>query len=359
MALCFGLSKRGTFAGILRLIQLRDAARSFHAMTQSAAVSIIMVNRNGGASLARAVNTCRTAIEQALPIEPRIEFVVVDNGSTDGPEAEIERELKTAPFAWRIVHEPKSGVNYARNTGIESTSGDLLLFVDSDLDFDPGWLRAFLAAAMDRPDAQVFAGRVRVGRVEAPLPAWLAVGGPFVRTSIVVQCDYGDAIAELPLSESRGPIGPNMGFRRNIFRQFGGFDTRFGLRPGSLVPAAESEFFDRLWRSGMRFLYVPGAVVDHPLRRSQMTRKYFRTRMHGIGRANSRLRMLRGQRPKRLCGLTLYVFPQLLRALARWVSASVTLAPPERRFHALCDVSIHLGYLHEDFTAWRNGSIEA
>ena len=327
-------------------------------MTHSAAVSIIMVNRNGGASLARAVNTCRTAIEHALAIEPRIEFVVVDNGSTDGPEAEIERELKTAPFAWRIVHEPKEGVNYARNAGIENTTGDLLLFVDSDLDFDPGWLRAFLAATTDRPDAQVFAGRVRVGRVEAPLPAWLAVNGPFVRTSIVVQCDYGDKLVELPLNESSGPIGPNMGFRRNIFQRFGGFDTRFGLRPGSLVPAAESEFFDRLWRSEMSFLYVPDAVVDHPLRSSQMTRKYFRTRMHGIGRANSRLRMIRGQRPKRLFGLTLYVFPQLFSAVARWLSASLTMAPPARRFHALCDISVHIGYLHEDFAAWRSGSID-
>lgn len=328
-------------------------------MTQPAAVSIIMVNRNGGAYLGRAVSTCRTAIEQALPIEPRIEFVIVDNGSTDAPESVIERELETAPFAWRIVYERQDGVNYARNAGIENTSGDLLFFVDSDVDFDPGWLRAYLAAATDKPHAQVFAGKVRVGRLEAPLPDWLATNGPFVRTSIVVQCDYGDAVAELPLSESCGPIGPNMGFRRNVFRLFGGFDTRFGLRPGSLVPAAESEFFDRLWRSGLSFLYVPGAAVDHPLRRSQMTRKYFRTRMHGIGRANSRLRMIRGQRPKRLFGLTLYVFPQLLGALARWVSASLSLAPPARRFHALCDISIHIGYLHEDFAAWRNGSIEA
>ena len=328
-------------------------------MTHPAAVSIIMINRNGGPDVPRAVRTCRTAIEEALPVEPRVEFVIVDNGSTDGPETGIERELRTAPFAWRIVNEPQAGVNYARNAGIESTSGDLLLFVDSDLDFDSGWLRAFLAASADRPEAQVFAGRVRVGRVEAPVPSWLAIDGPFVRTSIVVQCDYGDEVAEFPLSGSRGPVGPNMGFRRSVFQDFGGFDTRFGLRPGSLVPAAETEFFDRLSRTGMRFLYVPDAVVDHPLRRQQMTRRYFRTRMHGIGRATSRLRMIRGQQPKRLCGMTLYVFPQLLRALARWVSAGLTLAPPARRFHALCDVSIHLGFLHEDFMAWRNGSIES
>ena len=66
-----------------------------------------------------------------------------------------------------------------------------------------------------------------------------------------------------------------MGLRRNVFREFGPFDTRFGLRPGSLVPGAEAEFFDRLIRGNLTFLYVPGAVVDHPLRQSQMTTEVF------------------------------------------------------------------------------------
>ena len=323
--------------------------------SRRAAVSIIMINRDGGAYLQRAVRSCRIAIEQALQVEPRIEFVIVDNGSIDLPDVEIERQLQAAPFGWRIVHESQAGVNYARNAGIESSSGDLLLFVDNDVEFDPGWLLAYVEAAAHRPEAQVFAGKVRVGPLEVPAPAWLALDGPFARTAIVVQCDHGDKIIELPLSQSSGPVGPNMGFRRNIFRKFGMFDTRFGLRPGSLVPGAEAEFFDRLARGGLNFLYVPRAVVNHPLRRSQMTRRYFNARLHGVGRATSRLRMIRGERPKRLCGFTLYVFPQLLAALARLSVAALTLAPPVRRFHAIGDVAICLGYLHEDFSAWRNG----
>ena len=322
---------------------------------QAAAVSIIMINRNGGAALQRAIGTCRLAIEQALSIEPRIEFVIVDNGSTDSPEVQIERELQTALFPWRVVHERQAGVNYARNAGIEQSSGDLLFFVDSDLEFDPGWLRAFVAAAAGHPQSRIFAGKVRVGRLETPAPEWLALSGPFARTAIVVQCDYGDKIVELALNDSCGPVGPNMGFRRNLFRQFGLFDTRFGLRPGSLVPGAEAEFFDRLGRAGLTFLYVPGAVVDHPLRQSQMTPDYFKARLHGVGRATSRLRMIRGDRPKRLFGMTLYVFPQLVAAVGKWIAATLTLAPPVRRFHALGDVAIHLGYLHEDFQTWRNG----
>jgi hypothetical protein len=221
------------------------------------------------------------------------------------------------------------------------------------LEFSPEWLSAFVVAAAAHPEARVFAGRVKVGRLEIPAPPWLALEGPLARTSIVVQCDYGDQIVELELTDAHGPVGPNMGFHRDIFAEFGGFDTRFGLRPGSLIPGAEAEFFDRLVRHGLRFLFVPGATVDHPLKRAQITRSYFRKRLHGVGRATSRLRRSRGERPKRFCGLTLYVLPSLVAALGRRIAATITLQHPQRRFFATGDLAIWLGYLHEDFAVWR------
>ncbi|HYB95210.1 MAG TPA: glycosyltransferase family A protein [Vicinamibacterales bacterium] len=323
-------------------------------MRPRAAVSVIMINRNGGSYLAPALATCRVAIEHALPLEPRIEFVIVDNGSTDNPLPVIERELAGAPFDWRVVPESRLGVNSSRNAGIAGSTGDLLLFVDSDLEFDHGWLRAFVAASRSHPSARVFAGRVRVGKLEAPPPAWLPIDGPLVRTSIVVRCEYGDDVRELPIDDAHGPVGPNMGFRRDIFKEFGTFDTRFGLRPGSLVPGAESEFFDRLARAGMRFVYVPDAAVNHPLRASQMTRAYFSQRLRGIGRATSRLRRVRGERPRRVCGLTLYVVRQLATATGRWLYAAVSGASPAERAYARGNVDLLIGYLQEDFIAWRD-----
>jgi glycosyltransferase involved in cell wall biosynthesis len=317
------------------------------------AFSVIMINRNGGSYLRPAITTCRLAIEQALPIEPRIEFIIVDNGSTDEPWPIIDRELASASFDWRVVPEIQAGVNYARNAGIAAASGDILLFVDSDLEFDAGWLRALVVAVRAHPTARVIAGRVRVGKLEAPPPPWLPIEGPLVRGSIVARCDYGDEVLERPLDDSSGPVGTNMGFRRDVFQEFGRFDTRFGLRPGSFVPGAESEFFDRLARAGLTFLYVPDAAVNHPLRKSQMTRRYFKKRLRGIGRASSRLRRLRGERPRQVCGLTLYMVRQLAEATGRWLSAWVSVAKPAQRFYARGDVDIALGYLHEDFVAWR------
>jgi glycosyltransferase involved in cell wall biosynthesis len=315
-----------------------------------------MINRNGGAYLAPALATCRRAIEQARALAANIELVIVDNGSTDEPGPVIEQQLSGAPFAWKVVNEDQPGVNSARNAGLRTSSGEVLFFVDSDLDFDAAWLRAFVAAAADHPEASVFGGRVKVGKLEATPPDWLPVDGPLVRASIVVRCDYGDRVVELPIDDRHGPVGPNMGFRRELFQQFGWFDTRFGLRPGSLVPGAESEFFDRLARAGMTFLYVPGALVHHPVRKSQMTRAYFSRRLRGTGRATSRVRRLRGERPRQVCGLTLYMVRHLAAATTRWIAACAKLESPAKRFHARGDMDIALGFLQEDFIAWREAA---
>src|SRR5688572_12672171 len=88
-----------------------------------ASVSVIMINRNGGSYLGPAIATCRRAIERALPLEPRIEFVVVDNASTDAPLPIIERELANAAFEWRVVEETLPGVNSARNAGVAGSVG--------------------------------------------------------------------------------------------------------------------------------------------------------------------------------------------------------------------------------------------
>jgi glycosyltransferase involved in cell wall biosynthesis len=192
-------------------------------------------------------------------------LLVVDNGSSDHSLAVISEELASAAFPWRIITEPSPGVNSARNAGIRESRSDLLIFVDSDLQFRRGWFSAYLFAFKHFPQGHVFGGRVCVGSVEGAIPPWLDLSGPYCRTSIIVQMDLGDELKVVPLMNENGwgPVGPNMGFRRSLFEQVGMFDTRFGLRPGSLVPGAEAEFFDRLARAGISFVYVPDAVVCH------------------------------------------------------------------------------------------------
>jgi glycosyltransferase involved in cell wall biosynthesis len=309
--------------------------------------SVILINRNGGAYLPGALMTCRRDLEATLEAHKRFELLVVDNGSTDDSLKVIKDHLEGAHFRWRLVCEPQAGVNYARNTGVRESTGEALIFVDSDVIFHPGWLQAYLAAFAKYPDIDVFGGRVALGTIEGQVPDWLDVSGPYRRPSIVVQIDHGRETKVMPLTDETGPVGPNMAFRRRVFDRIGLFDTRFGLRPGSLVAGAEAEFFGRLVSAHVPFVYVGEAVVDHPLKRAQISKRYFLRRLHGVGRVLARTHAIRGEKVRRIFGLTTFVGPKLARLYLRYLVSRIR-GTPQEVFYLRGEIEVLVGYLHED-----------
>lgn len=60
-----------------------------------------------------------------------IEVILVDDGSTDRC-SEICDEFAKKDNRIKVIHQKNSGLSEARNTGIENSSGEYLLFIDSD-----------------------------------------------------------------------------------------------------------------------------------------------------------------------------------------------------------------------------------
>src|SRR3954453_22803233 len=52
------------------------------------------------------------------------------------------------------------GINAARNAAVAASGGDLLCFLDDDVEVWPGWLAALLGAAAEQPH-DVFGGPIR------------------------------------------------------------------------------------------------------------------------------------------------------------------------------------------------------
>ncbi len=68
-----------------------------------------------------------------------IEVLLIDDGSTDGSEKICDEYASLYPQV-RVMHTENRGVSSARNTGIEESTGDWIMFVDADDILEPNAL---------------------------------------------------------------------------------------------------------------------------------------------------------------------------------------------------------------------------
>jgi len=113
-------------------------------MAEKPKVSVIIVNWNGAEHLRVCLPSLASQSFESL------EIIVVDNRSSD-ESAEVARRLKVR---W-LPLERNLGLAPALNRGAAIARGDLLLFVNNDMRFDPGFVAA-LVEPLER-DAEVFA----------------------------------------------------------------------------------------------------------------------------------------------------------------------------------------------------------
>jgi GT2 family glycosyltransferase len=181
------------------------------------------------------------------------EIVVVQDGAGDPRTA----ELCTAEGARYEVHGAPRGPNAARNTAIAAAGGELLVFVDDDVEVWPGWLAALLAAAEAFPDVEAFGGPIR------PRLEGIDVHACGREDLPVTTLDLGPADRDAELVWSA-----NLALRRSALERIGGFDTSLERREAPRVGAAttygdEEEWLRRLHAAGGRVRYVAAAGVDH------------------------------------------------------------------------------------------------
>ena len=99
---------------------------------------------------------------------PTIEVVVVDDGSTDGTAALVER-LRLPNV--RVIRVPNGGKSNALNTGIALARHDLIVTVDGDTIFEPDSIRMLVQPFANRKVGAV-AGNVKVGNRESMVALW-------------------------------------------------------------------------------------------------------------------------------------------------------------------------------------------
>ncbi len=83
----------------------------------------------------------------AVQKTPEIEFLLIDDGSTDATGALLDIFAEQEPRA-HVMHLKNRGVSAARNTGIDMARGSYIAFVDSDDALEDGALAKLYQAAI-------------------------------------------------------------------------------------------------------------------------------------------------------------------------------------------------------------------
>lgn len=187
-------------------------------------VTFVVPARDEAALLERAL----ASITEQHPGGPSLETVVVDNGSSDATAAVAEAFATAHPeLQVVVVREPRFGRSRAKNAGVRSARGRLIVFLDADSRASPG-----LAAAVARRHA----GGSRAGAI----------------TVVADSADWLDRRYFELMS-----LGPRLfGIRaqlfyveRELFDAVGGFDERLNL-------AEDRDVLDRIRRTGADVCYV-------------------------------------------------------------------------------------------------------
>jgi L-malate glycosyltransferase len=207
-------------------------------------------------------------------------LVIVDDGSTDQTADVVAGFRRRLPVTY--VVEPRRGQNVARNRGLASVTGDLLVLSDDDVLPKPDWLRQLRSVADARSDFAIFGGPI--------LPHWQSPPAPWIVDWVPLSVTFA---VSSPAAEGsvapRSLFSPNVAIRAHVFQAGYRFEETIGPNGPDYPMGSETELLVRLEAAHFKAWYCQSAVVEHMIRAFQMNEAWILRRARRFGRGQYRL----------------------------------------------------------------------
>jgi cellulose synthase/poly-beta-1,6-N-acetylglucosamine synthase-like glycosyltransferase len=196
------------------------------------------------------------------------ELVLVDDGSTDGSSAIMNRFADAGQA--RVVKSDSRGASHAINVGLRETRYPLIAQVDQDVGIEPGWLRQLLAELRD--------------------PKVAAAQGCYKATP---KATVWARVMDLDLQQRYGRLGKSVNhvctgntvYRADALKSVGYFDETLGY-------GYDNDLSYRLVDAGYRLVLCIGATSVHEWRD---TLSGYLTQQYGMGYGRIDLVMKHGE----------------------------------------------------------------
>jgi glycosyltransferase involved in cell wall biosynthesis len=185
----------------------------------------------------------------AVQTYPRIEVIIVDDGSTCPISVRVFNDLRQLYPQFRFISQKNSGPGAARNRALAEARGEFFIPVDADNVPKPTMIERFVEGMIRNPDISVLTCFLKafnhVEGIDADVSefVYMPTGGPFVLSCF--ENVYGDT---------------NAIFRTQHFRDAGGFETD----PDTFIE--DWETFVRLAASGLKIDVIPDVLFNYRIR---------------------------------------------------------------------------------------------
>ena len=237
-------------------------------------LTVVVATYNRSQSLVRCLESFRT---QSSP-RTEWEVVVVNNNSKDDTEERFaEFAVANPDLPVRMVREERQGLSHARNCGMAAAESPYIAIIDDDETVNEDFVRGYIEFFDAHPKAVAAGGRI-VPSYEQGRPSWIS---PYTERPIANPLDLGEEVR--PFGRGRCPGGGNMAVRREAIERYGAFDPSLGRTGKKLIGGEETDFFNRLSRSGEPFYYVPTSMIYHHISPDKLTYDYFTRLSYAIG----------------------------------------------------------------------------
>lgn len=250
------LRRVGVFADALAHPHVPGALRIRHHVPDPAPrVSVIVPTRDG-------LSLLRTCVEGVLGRTgyPNLELLVLDNDSTLAETKAYFAEIGRDPRVRVLPYPHPFNFSAINNHGVAQASGEILVFLNNDIDvMDPGWLAEMVGHAL-RPEVGAVGAKLHYadGAIQhaGVVTGVHSVAGHAHKGAGRDEAGYLDALL---LTRRVGAVtAACMAVRRSVFLEVGGFDAAH-------LPVAynDVDLCLRLREAGYAIVWTPFAALHH------------------------------------------------------------------------------------------------
>ena len=207
--------------------------------------SIVIETENlESASQRRLLEALESLAQQTISPKRARQVVLINSGLIEPSVAEA---IHTR-FPWVIIHTAGEPVDYyaAKGLGVALTTGEVIVFFDCDVHYEPRWLESILETMFTDSSAEVVTGETS-----------LNVSGPYT-LAVLLAWAFPPWSQRDRAYETTGYAANNVAFRRRRLEATP-IPLAIGLRRGNCTLHAY-----RLKRAGARMLRSPQARALHP-----------------------------------------------------------------------------------------------